>query len=252
MKLKKTMTLTTLFALVITIGLPAIMFARNESNQEEKGIPGNVYINLGFQSAFPQGEFKKNNDNNGYGVNFEGSYGFEKFPLALGLSGAYMVYGSETRKEPWSTTVPDVMLNVERTYSLSFGNVFLRLQNQSGTLRPYVDVFGGFHYLSTDTKVNNEHNSSQEYEIASTTNFDDFTYSYGAHAGLMIKLTNIKDDNNQKAGLLLDLNAGYMLGGEAEYLPKGGLEVRSGKLYYNIKKSKTDMLALRLGLVINL
>jgi hypothetical protein len=64
---------------------------------------------INFTLAFPQGEFKDNVDRLGYG----GSLQFLFFdpqpglPVSFGLNLGYLNYGSESRREPFSSTIPD-------------------------------------------------------------------------------------------------------------------------------------------------
>ena len=65
---------------------------------------------LNFSLAFPQGEFGEQVDNIGFGLSGEFMFLSPKphAPFGLGLNLGYYIYGMESRKEPWSLTIPDV------------------------------------------------------------------------------------------------------------------------------------------------
>ncbi len=70
-------------------------------------------VGAGFDVASPQGKFRDNIDRNGFG--FSG-HGLIKpsplIPLKFGIELGYINYGSETRREPFSYTIPDVTVKV--------------------------------------------------------------------------------------------------------------------------------------------
>ena len=138
-----------------------------------------------FTLGFPQNEFKENIDNLGYGGTGFFAYRFPQSPLLIGASASFLIYGRETREEPFSTTIPDVSVDVTTTNSIIMGHLFLRLQPPRGSILPYLDGLFGFNYLSTRTTIENQANDE---EVASSTNFDDITFSYGAGGGLMIRV----------------------------------------------------------------
>ena len=70
--------------------------------------------------------------------------------------------------------------------------------------------------------------------------------SYGGGAGLLILLT--KDLGDVK-GLYLDLKVRYIYGGEAEYLKEGSITIQNGRAYYDVIKSKTDLMTFHIGVM---
>src|SRR5690606_41582819 len=82
-------------------------------------------------------------------------------------------------------------------------------------------------------------------EVASSTNFDDFAWSYGAGAGFLILLS---DNVSEGIGsLYLNLKARYIFGSEAEYLKEGSVRIENSRVHYDVSKSKTDLLQIHLG-----
>ncbi|HSP88633.1 MAG TPA: hypothetical protein VLN45_10900 [Ignavibacteriaceae bacterium] len=200
---------------------------------------------LNFTLAFPQGEFKDNVDRLGVG----GSLQFLFFdpqpnlPVSFGLNLGFLNYGSESRREPFSSTIPDVVVDVDRSNNLVNFHVLFQIIPYSGSFRPYAEGLFGGSYLFTETSIK----SRGVEEVASSTNFDDFAWSYGAGGGIIILLTeNVGDDIGS---LFLDLKARYLFGSEAEYLKEGSVIIENGRVTYDVSKSKTNLLQIHLGVV---
>ncbi len=200
---------------------------------------------INFTLAFPQGEFKDNVDRLGFG----GSLQFLFFdpspdlPVSFGLNLGYLNYGSESRREPFSNTIPDVTVDVDRSNNLVNFHLLFQIIPASGSFRPYAEGLFGGSYIFTETSIK----SRGTEEVASSTNFDDFAWSYGAGAGFIILLSdNIGDE---VGSLFLDLKARYLFGSEAEYLKEGSVIIQNGRVTYDVTRSKTDLLQIHLGVL---
>jgi len=218
-------------AIFISLLLTSVFFAQSAS--------------VNFSLAFPQGEFKEKVENLGYGLN--GDVLFispkPKSPFGLGLNLSYYIYGSETRREPLSTTIPDVFVRVDRTNNLSNFHLLFVLGLPSGRARPYIEGLFGGAYIFTTTSVKSE-NTSEEF--ASSTNFDDFAWSYGAGFGLTFLVSG---DPNQNDNLVfLDFKGRYLWGTEAQYLKEGSVKFVNGNVTYDVSQSKTDLITAHIGI----
>jgi len=200
---------------------------------------------LNFALGLPQGEFNDKVNENGYGLGGNFFYSPSSSLLGIGISMGYMNYGSESRREPFSSTIPDVFVKVTTTNNIVQGHLILRAQTKRGTIHPYLDGLVGFNYLFTETKIEDEDNGGEE--IASSTNFDDAVFSYGIGGGLATNLYT--SPAGKKWSISLDLGAHYVLGGEAEYLKKGSIRRENGSVVYDIIKSNTDLLVTHIGVV---
>lgn len=203
-----------------------------------------------FTLGFPQNEFKENIDNIGYGGTGFFAYRFPQSPLLIGASASFLVYGRETREEPFSMTIKKVFVDVTTTNSIIMGHLFFRLQPLKGSVLPYLDGLFGFNYLSTRTSIEDQWDNEP---IASSTNFDDITFSYGAGGGLMIRVYQSPQDDqkeNELQAVYIDLGIRYIKSGEAEYLKKGSIvEEENGDVTYDINKSATDLITGHIGVV---
>src|SRR5690606_36432668 len=77
---------------------------------------------LNFIVGVPQGSFSENVDDAGFGLNLFGGLGVGRSPVVVGLELGFMVYGFERRNEPFSTTIPDVTVDVETSNNIMLGH----------------------------------------------------------------------------------------------------------------------------------
>ncbi len=201
---------------------------------------------MGIAVGVPMNEFADQvNTGGGFGGEFLYAPGNSYFGVGLGLD--FLIYGSETRKEPFSTTIPDVTVDVTTTNSIFLGYLLLRVQAKEGPIQPYADGLFGFDYLSTETSINNDDWDGwyDGYDrIASTTNFDDAAMSYGFGGGCKFR---VWESSTEATEVFVDVQGRYLRGGEAEYLKKGSIHRDNGKLIFDVSKSKTDLLFFKVG-----
>jgi hypothetical protein len=238
----------------------AVVFASTAVGAPPTGSGG-----IGFEFAIPHGEFRDNVDNTGYGVSVFLMVWIPGTPVAIGGSGGVVEYGSEKRETPWSTTIPDVFVDVTTTNKLASGHLFLRLQPTSGFFRPYVEGLIGLNYLWTRTSVKDQGDGE---EIAGTTHLSDLTFSYGVGAGITFRVWSPQvqgpldedaeellntdasaEEGLESFGLFVDVR--YLKGGEADYLTKGSIQIEDGEVEYDVRHSRTDMVSIRLGISVS-
>lgn len=207
-----------------------------------------------FLIGIPQGEFRDNVDNPGFGIDVFGGLGIGASPVVLGLDFGFLIYGRERRSEPFSTTIPDVTVDVETTNNIVQSHFVLRLQPPDGMVRPYVDGLVGFKYLFTETRIEQERFVDED-PIARSTNFDDFALSYGIGGGVDIDLYRPRPDEQNKVALravALRIGAQYLLGSQAEYLREGSIRRTNGSVTFEVDRSRTTFLEPYLGVSVHL
>lgn len=202
-----------------------------------------------FLVGVPQGEFRDNVDNPGFGLDVFGGLGLGRSPVVIGLDVGFLIYGRERRREPFSNTIPDVTVDVETTNNIFQTHVVLRLQPPDGAIRPYADALVGFKYLFTQTRIESERFGDNE-AIASSTNFDDFALSYGVGGGLTIELYRPQGEDKDVQSIALQLGAQYLLGSEADYLRKGSIRRENGSIAFDVERSRTTFLEPYLGVAV--
>lgn len=199
---------------------------------------------LNFALAFPTGEFKENVDRVGFGISGQFLLINPKpgQPFGIGLNAGFINYGNESRREPFSYTIPDVFVDVERSNNLVNLHLLFQIASYKGRIRPYLEGLFGGSYLFTETSI-----KSQDYsEVASSTNLEDFAWSSGGGAGIMIQITN---EDEQGTSIFLDIKGRYLMGTEAEYLKEGSIEIIGSQVYYDITRSKTDLVSAHIGVI---
>lgn len=209
----------------------------------------NAEGSLKFTFGLPQGEFADKLDANGFGGNIDGAIGFPGSSLLVGADLGFMIYGHERRNEPFSTTIPDITVDVVTDNSLATGHLFLRLKPNLPGIQPYADALIGFKYFFTETRIESE--QFDQDEITRSTNFDDTVLSYGFGGGVKISLFTPTGDNGP-GGVYLDLGAKYLKGPEASYLQEGSIRRQNGQVTFDVDQSKTDILLIQFGIGLTL
>ncbi len=207
-------------------------------------------VGLGFTGTlgFPQNDFKKNVNRLGYGLDFYVGFAPERVPILIGVDLGFLNYGSSTRQEPFSTTIPDVTVDVKTSNDIFLFHPLLRIQPNIGIIRPYIEGLIGLKYLTTTTEIQNQGKGGEE--VASSTNKSDNAFSYGGGAGLMIRIVDKKEEDKNPNEIMLEFGARYLFGNEAEYLKEGSIRRVNGAVVYDVQKSTTDLLNVYIGLQI--
>lgn len=203
---------------------------------------------LGFAIGAPQGDFDEQVDA-GFGLEGCIGYRFGGGPVMLGAQFTFLQYGNETREEPFSTTIPDVRVDVTTSNNIVLAGMLLRIDPARGVLRPYVDAVAGFSVLFTSTTIK-ERGSGDE--VANDTNQSDTVWNYGGGGGLKIRVYSREPDEGQDPfAVFVDLGARYMAGGEAEYLKEGSIRHEDSRVVYDLSRSRTDLVIWRVGAAVH-
>ena len=215
----------------------------------EQGFSIGTDLNLGT----PLSGFANTMDRVGFGATFQGGYQLKNRPVMFGLDLGFLNFGRDSRNEAFSLTIPDATVLVENTYNLMHSSFLVRLVQPVGEIRPYFEGAIGFNYLYTETTIENT-NTFLEEPVFRSTNFDDFAFSYGAVAGLLIELhrypvTDILEGTTRIERVMLNLMGRYKAGGTAEYLKKGSITVQNGQAFYDVSRSKTDLFYYTVGVL---
>lgn len=233
----------------------SFVYAQSQVNEQNQSAIRNFDFGANFYLGIPQKEFKENLGRNGYGINFEALWTPPKQFFSVGLNVGFLNYGTRTRKERFSYTIPDVTVDVTNSNNLLNYHITFLVKPNTYLVQPYIQGFFGGSYIYTETKIQN---SSTQEEIASSKNFEDYAWSYGVAGGLMINIhkskTNPDDFYQQKTNVKLNLKVSYLNGTEARYLKVTGVKGWCGNdtnNYQEICKSKTDLLGIHIGLIFN-
>ena len=192
-----------------------------------------------FTTIVPRGEFSENVTNNGYGVSGQILVRLGPSPFLAGGDLGIAVYGSESHREPISTTIPNLQVRVRTSNNILFSHFVLRAQPRTGPVRPYFDGMIGLKHLFTKTSISD---LSDDETIASNTDLSDTALSYGFGGGLQIPLTK-----GPESRILLDTGVRYLRGARAVYLRKGSIREEGGLVFFDVLSSRTDALAVHVG-----
>lgn len=235
--------------------IPAIGF-----DQESVGQITRFQVGADFFPGFPQGKFRENVERIGVGVSGQFLYNIPHTPLHIGLDLGFLEYGRTSRREPFSSNIPDVLVDVITTNEIFMTHFIVRFQRPDGKLRPYFSALFGGHYLSTVTKIQSINDVGEDKELARYTNFDDFVPGAGISVGTLVLLAKAdnmpvfeENEPTPKKGsleFLLDLQGLYLLGGTAEYLKEGSITRSNGTITFDVNSSRTDLLLVEIGLVL--
>jgi hypothetical protein len=205
-------------------------------------------VGVQFSVAVPMGEFSDRLDGAiGFGLTGHALYEIPATPLAVGAELGFQVYGQETIRTPLgSGPLGRVEVDVVTTNNIFLGHLVFRVQGPSGTFRPYADGLLGLNYLFTESRVQDV--SGQRPDFASSTNFDDVAFSYGAGAGVQARLYEHVQEDGRRGRLNLDVRLRYLFGQPAEYLRRGSIrEDSQGNLTYDVERSRTNLLIPQVG-----
>lgn len=198
-------------------------------------------VGVGAIVGIPVGEFADNVDSAG-GLSGHFDVALGDSIVSLGAEGSYLLYGTESRRVPLSPTIPDIVVTVDTENSVALVHGRVRVQSREGRLRPYVDGLLGFSYLATRTSID-ESTDCDPWGCSNlgSTNLDDFTPSLGGGAGLQVGF------GAPPHAWKLDLSVRYLAGGEADYLREGAIHREGGGAFFDISRSRTDMVLVYIG-----
>ena len=233
------------------LGSCLVGFAPTASAQDPADPPVRPQGSVSFLVGIPQGEFRDNVDNPGFGVDFFGGLGIGQSPVVLGLDVGFLIYGRERRTENFSPDIPEVQVEVQTTNNIVQSHFVLRIQPPEGSIRPYADALVGFKYLFTQSEINSERFDDDD-PIARSTNFDDFALSYGIGGGIDIDVYRPgPDKKTELSAVAIRIGAQYLLGSEADYLQEGSIRRTNGSLTFDVDRSRTTFLEPYLGVSVH-
>ena len=208
---------------------------------------GGFHIGSAFEPFFPQGEFREVSDNIGWGGSLDMLYRIPDSALHIGAAFAYHINGAETRWEPLSWAIPDIMVKVRTSNAVVRGHMLLRLQPALGRLRPYIEGLIGLQHLTTDTRAYDDSDWEEE-AFASSNHIRSTVFSYGMGGGLLLSLVRRQASRARNPfSVSLEFGLRYLRGGTAEYLTPGDIELADNGITYYINQSRTDLLIPKVG-----
>lgn len=216
-----------------------------------------LQFGLDFQIGAPQNDFSTQMGSRlGFGIGGMFGYRFDNTPFMVGLDFGFMNFGTETREEPLSSTIPDLRVEVENSYNLFHGDLLVRILAPERAARPYIEGLAGFNHFFTQTVLRERGSFGTEPDKLRDTNFKDTALSYGFGAGLQFRVYSDDGVNRTESdfggpfSVYIHLASRYMFGREAEYLREGSIIREGGNVTYDVVQSTTDLLHFKIGVTV--
>jgi hypothetical protein len=204
--------------------------------------PTGGFFGGSFTVAQPQGEFHDYVDS-GLGGNLHYMHALDRDGwLAIRVDGGFAIYGYERQRLPLSETLGGrIVVDLTTSNNIAWIGVGPQIGVPDGTLRPYVNGYAGYTYLATTSSVESSRYYDDE-DYFSTTNFDDWSVSYGGGAGVYIPV------RHGPSPVSIDLGVRYHNNGVAEYLREGDIQDNEdGSITLFPVRSDTDLLTFHIG-----
>ena len=169
------------------------------------------------------------------------------------LEGGFATYGHESRRVCFSATVGcRVVLDLSTSNNIVFVQAGPRLMRPSGALRPYLDATIGFSYFVTESSLDDADGPGGD-DIASTTNFDDVTFSGVFGGGVRMALPFTIPSQHGPVETALELGVRYHRNGRVEYLREGDIEdLPDGSIVLHPTRSEADFVSYLIGFSVGL
>jgi hypothetical protein len=202
-------------------------------------------MSVDFAMGFPQGEFADNVDGTGWGMNFDILYRLHGSPVLIGGDIGFLIYGKQSRDEPLSPTIPDLVVTVDTTNNILPTHFLVRYDPLPITrrFRPYAEGVFGLNYLWTQTSIRDSDDD------ISSTNLSDTVLSGGVGGGVLVRLAQAGiSDENPAFSIDLKLGARYLWGGNAEYLTEDSIHIDGDSVTYFVRRSSTNLFCADIGI----
>jgi hypothetical protein len=234
-------------AAALAVAIPAALHAQDPmrlgpaTREGEPRLQGGASLSI----AQPTGEFGQY-VNNGVGVNVHGlaRLGGSGF-FALRVDGDFLQYGSETKRVTLSPTVGGrIRVDLNTTNNIAALGVGPQLMVPRGPVRPYINGSVGFAYFGTESSIKGSSDLNEPF--ARTTNYDDWTLSYGGGSGVLVPLSQGK-----RTLVFLDLGARFHNNGRVRYLREGGItDLPNGDIALSVIESNANLWTYHIGVSI--
>ena len=211
---------------------------------EFEGVPRH-YLGGELMAASPQGEFH-DYVNSGWGGGIHYLLRVDRDGwLALRADASLINYGHERQRVILSPTVGGrIGLDLVTDNNIAFFGAGPQVGVPTGAIRPYANGFAGVSYIFTESSVRG---TSSGETFASTTNFDDSSFAYGAGGGLYIPVGHGRNP------VSLDMGVTYRHNGTAEYLREGDItDNPDGSITLHPVFSETNLLTFHVGISVGL
>lgn len=188
--------------------------------------------------GFPIDEFRDNVDETGVGLDGYVAFGIPNSPLYFGGALGYLSQGSVKAAVP---LIFPFVAEITTRNNVFSGHAFLRLQHTGADFEPYLDVLAGFNRFFTTTELRFGD------VVSPSTDFDDWTVSYGLGGGLMFEVYERIGEGKTGYSISVEMGARYLIGGRADYVDIDSVELIGDAIFFDTTTSRTNMVTVRIG-----
>ncbi|HEU0016405.1 MAG TPA: hypothetical protein VFQ45_22185 [Longimicrobium sp.] len=233
---------------------PVPLIAQDDDDWEDEeeawyeAPPARSFFGLNLTLAQPTGEFAQQVEG-GIGGELSFLHRLDDAGwLALRIDGGLLLYGYERQHVPLSETVGHrIWVDLTTSNNIAFFGIGPQIGVPSGRFQPYVNAYAGYSYIYTQSSVSGSSYDYYDEPFATTTNFDDGTYSWGAGAGAYLPITS------GRVPISMDLGIKWRNNGVAEYLREGDIQDNDdGTLTLYPQRSDTDLMTFHIGVTLGL
>ncbi|MFC1553349.1 hypothetical protein ACFL7D_01835 [candidate division KSB1 bacterium] len=198
-----------------------------------------------FTLGTPQGEYRRNFNDTGFGFSVFGGYCPGNSYLFFGVEGGLISNNLEESREHY----PPYVTETNKKNSIKMFHFVVRTQKRTGIFQPFAEGLIGVIKLSRSTSsVLYGITSPVEYDRISSTSVEDFsdsTFGHGIGCGTRINIVK-KGKGNP---VYIELHVRYLWGGKAEYVKDTSINQTTEEITFNYIKSHTDLLLFQMGLM---
>lgn len=211
--------------------------------------PTGGYFGGSFTVGSPQGEFADFVDRGlGGDLHYVHRLGGGNSQVAIRFDGGILNYGYD---QGWADDGGGWTVDVTTTNNIAFIGVGPQIGLPDGRLRPYVNAHAGYSFIWTSTTVDYTDDYYDDYDYddgeSSVTYMDDWSFSYGAGAGLYIPV------RRGDRPVSIDLGVRYHNNGQSEYLREGDIvDNNDGTVSLFPVRSDTDLLTFHIGVSVGI
>jgi len=208
------------------------------------GAGAQARVDISLLGADPVGELGHYVDAGG-GLQFGGALPLDgrRGHIRLRTDFGFIIYGYESRRVCMGAPVGcRIELDLNTTNGVFFGGLGPEVVLATGSVEPYLNASMGFSYFVTTSSLE----SSWDWEeFATTTNFDDFMWSWRAGGGMRVRLSG------GYKPVWLDLGVEHHRNGLADFLTEGDIEDHpDGSITIYPNRAEANMTTFRLGVSI--
>ena len=224
------------------VGLLAALLSRPAGAQRLEGEPQVLtppigYLGLSLEIGQAKGTFADYVDQGVGGGGYFLLRPNREGPFGVRVSVMYLVYGKQTHSYP---LVPGITVDVTTRNQIAQIAVGPQVTVGHGIVQAYGFGAVGGSFFSTTSNVEGSDQTNQSF--ASTTNYEDGTFSTELGGGLLVRLS-------RSMPAFVDIGARYLDNGRVTYVTKERVSISGNQLVVNPVDSEANLVVYHIGIM---